>query len=72
MSSLVFLTCVLRFQGTRGKQTNYLMMRLYNGRVQLVLKTRKRVEISTQAVFNDGIWHKVRVISTVVRLDVAL
>lgn len=38
---------------------NYLMMHLYNGRVQLVLKTRKRLEISTQAVFNDGIWHKV-------------
>lgn len=36
------------------------MMHLYNGRVQLVLKTRKRVEISTQAVFNDGLWHKVK------------
>lgn len=35
------------------------MMHLYNGRVQLVLKTKKRVEISTQGVFNDGIWHKV-------------
>lgn len=35
------------------------MMHLYNGRVQLVLKTRKRIEISTQAVFNDGLWHKV-------------
>ncbi|VVC37186.1 Hypothetical protein CINCED_3A012310 [Cinara cedri] len=48
--------------GTRGKQTNYMMMHLYNGRIQLVLKTRKRLEISTQAVFNDGIWHKVQVI----------
>jgi len=46
-------------KGTRGKQTNYLMMHLVDGRVQLVLKTRKRVEISTQAVFIDGIWHKV-------------
>ncbi|XP_025195973.1 laminin subunit alpha-1 [Melanaphis sacchari] len=48
--------------GTRGKQTNYLLMHLYNGRVQLVLKTRKRVEISTQAVFNDGIWHKIQLV----------
>lgn len=26
----------------------------------MVLKTRKRIEIATQAVFNDGLWHKVR------------
>lgn len=35
------------------------MMHLVDGRVQLVLKTRKKMEISTQAVFIDGIWHKV-------------
>ncbi|XP_050425592.1 laminin subunit alpha-1 isoform X2 [Adelges cooleyi] len=48
--------------GNRAKQNNYLAMRLYNGRVQLVLKNRKRMEISTQAVFNDGMWHRVQLI----------
>lgn len=45
------------------------MMHLYNGRIQLVLKTRKRVELSTQAVFNDGLWHKVILINNDHSLD---
>jgi len=58
--------------GTRGKQNNYLMMHLYNGRVQLVLKTRKRVEISTQAVFNDGLWHKIQLVKENKTLNFAI
>ncbi|XP_046676227.1 laminin subunit alpha-1 isoform X3 [Homalodisca vitripennis] len=42
--------------GVRGKQ-HFIMVSLQNGRLHVVLKGRKKVEISAQAVLNDGTWH---------------
>lgn len=35
------------------------MASLQNGRLHVVLKGRKKVEVSAQAVLNDGTWHHV-------------
>uniref|UniRef100_A0A0A9YKQ2 Laminin subunit alpha-1 n=1 Tax=Lygus hesperus TaxID=30085 RepID=A0A0A9YKQ2_LYGHE len=49
---------IFMIPGVRGKQPHYLMAALRNGRVQIVLKGRRKIETTAQAVFNDGMWHK--------------
>ncbi|XP_054282487.1 laminin subunit alpha-1 [Macrosteles quadrilineatus] len=46
--------------GVRGKQ-HFIMVSLQNGRLHTVLKGRKKVELSSQAVLNDGAWHHVTI-----------
>ncbi|KAK9510148.1 hypothetical protein O3M35_004992 [Rhynocoris fuscipes] len=41
------------------RPNHYLLGALRNGRVQIVFKGRKKIELGSQAVCNDGIWHKV-------------
>uniref|UniRef100_A0A8D8X2U9 Laminin subunit alpha-1 n=1 Tax=Cacopsylla melanoneura TaxID=428564 RepID=A0A8D8X2U9_9HEMI len=47
--------------GNKGKQSHYLMTSLRNGRLSVVLKTRAKVEVMSQAVLNDGHWHTLRI-----------
>ncbi|KAL1457475.1 hypothetical protein WDU94_007703, partial [Cyamophila willieti] len=47
--------------GNKGKQSHYLITSLRNGRLSVVLKTRAKVEVMSQAVLNDGHWHMVRI-----------
>ncbi|CAA9998731.1 unnamed protein product, partial [Nesidiocoris tenuis] len=48
---------IFMIPGVRNKQPHYLMAALRNGRVQIVLKGRRKIETTAQAVFNDGMWH---------------
>uniref|UniRef100_T1HX12 Laminin subunit alpha-2 n=1 Tax=Rhodnius prolixus TaxID=13249 RepID=T1HX12_RHOPR len=41
------------------RPSHYLMGALKNGRLQVVFKGRKKIELAPQAVCNDGIWHKI-------------
>lgn len=53
-------TIILKIlQGAR-RPSHYLMGALKNGRLQVVFKGRKKIELAPQAVCNDGIWHKVK------------
>lgn len=36
------------------------MASLRNGRLYVVLKGRKKIELTAQSVLNDGAWHHVR------------
>ncbi|XP_066906769.1 laminin subunit alpha-1 [Halyomorpha halys] len=49
---------IFMIPGVKGKQPHYLMAALRNGRVQIVLKGRRKIETTAHAVFNDGVWHK--------------
>ncbi|XP_014250027.1 laminin subunit alpha-1 isoform X2 [Cimex lectularius] len=44
--------------GGKGHLHHYLMASLKNGRVQVVLKGSRRIHTKGQAVFNDGLWHR--------------
>lgn len=46
-------------QGTQNKQARYFMAFLRLGRITVVTKEKRKFEMATQTVFNDGVWHKV-------------
>ncbi|RZF45582.1 hypothetical protein LSTR_LSTR014741, partial [Laodelphax striatellus] len=43
--------------GTPQKRMHYMMGALRNGRLQIVVKGRRKTEMTAQAVLNDGAWH---------------
>lgn len=51
------LVCQATARG--GKQKHFLLVTLKNGQVQVVLKAKRKLELTSARGFSDGAWHHV-------------